>query len=148
MRRRYVWILFIGLVLLLVANAWLFLPRFVLQKQLLTSADLQRQANELRQVALDGADVASRIADKGRPAASAPDLAAIQQRSDDIVVQLQHSPYEVSLGSEVKQCLELAQIVSFTLRDASFNADDSLRMAQTSQILRNAATTAQTLAAK
>lgn len=147
-RQRAAWLLFIGLVALLIANAWLFLPRFVLQQQTLTAADLRSQAEQLRAVALDGAAITSSIASSKMNSQKSSVLSKVQQRSDDIVVTLQHAPYEVPLNDKVQQCLELAQVVSFTLRDASFNTDDNLKMSRTSQILNKAATSAETLAAK
>lgn len=144
-RQHVAWLLFGGLVILLLANAWLFLPRFVLDKQKLTATDLDAQMTALQQVANDGASLTNKIANQTAPQSAVSDLAALQQRSDDIVVVLQHSPYEVSLDDEVKADLELAQVVSFTLRDVGFSLDDGLKVSQTSQILAKAATSADSL---
>lgn len=139
-RQYAAWLLFIGLVALLIANAWLFLPRFVLNKQKLTKQDLQAQMVQLRQVALDGAGLTHLVADGSAGKTASSQLTIIQRRSDDIVVVLQHTPYEVSLNDSVQNDLALAQVISFTLHDAEFNLQDQLKMSQTSQILTKAAT--------
>jgi hypothetical protein len=138
-------LLFIGLVALLAANAWLFLPRYVLNRQKLTAADLQSQVQLLQDVALDGAAVTGKISANGAGTKETTELAAVQQRSDDIVVTLQHAPYEVTLNDQVQQSLELAQVISFTLHDASFSINDNLQMSRTSQVLAKAATSAEAL---
>ena len=143
-RQHAVWLLFAGLVILLSANAWLFVPRFVLQQQKLTGSNLQGEAQQIANVANEGADWATAIA-SGKTDPGNSKLAAIQQQADDIVVHLQHAPYEVSLNDKVQQYLQLAQVISFTLHDVKFSMSDSLKMSRTAQILRQAAQTAATL---
>lgn len=143
-RQHAVWLLFTGLVLLLAANAWLFVPRYLLQQQKLTSPNLQSTAQAMAAIANDGADWAAAIA-AGKPDPNNAKLMSIQQRADDIVVHLQHAPYEVSIDDKVQQYLQLAQVISFTLHDAKFSIADNLKMSRTSQILRQAAQTASTL---
>ena len=143
--RHHAWLLFIGLLVLLLANAWLFLPRYVLDQQKLTADDLRQQMTQLQAIAQDGANVTGKLAADPVSPEARQTLKDIQQRADDVVVELQHAPYEVTLNSQVQERLELAQIISFTLHDAGFNNDDSLKMSRTSQVLAKAASSADSL---
>jgi hypothetical protein len=145
MHRHHAWLLFIGLMLLLLANTWLFLPRYVLDRQKMTADDLRGQMEQLQAVAQDGASVLSNLASDPSSTTALQSLEVVQQRADDIVVALQHAPYEVSLDDEVHERLELAQVVSFTLHDASFRTKDALTMSRTSQVLSKAAVSADAL---
>jgi hypothetical protein len=146
-RQHIPWILFAGLVILLIANARLFLPRFVLQKQKITVSDLHNQAREMVSVANDSADWATKVSNDEIKDASASnkELAAYQLRADDVVVKLQHAPFEVSMRDKVQQYLQLAQVLSFTLHDLGFSLADHLRVSRTAQVLRQAGVSASTL---
>lgn len=144
-KQHTIWLLLAGLVLILLANAWLFFPRYILGERKITSEDLSVQTAALHEVSRSGAELMNHMSQGEDHKDSLQQLADLQRRSDEIVVILQHQPYEVALEGDVKENLELAQLVSFTLRDAGFSGGDKLKMGVTSQVLAKAATSAQQL---
>ena len=137
--------LFFLLIILVVANGWLFFPRFFLDQQLLTPQKLDVQMTELAEASSDASALLQQIHVQGVSEEERDQMEALQQRVDDVLVMLQHAPYEDSMKKDVEQAVELAEVVSFTVHDIEFDLDNRLKTAKTSQILSQAAGSARAL---
>lgn len=144
-------ILVIALCVLLAANLVLFVPRFVHQSRLLTATELNQDSQQLRQIAQAGAILSQKISQHTiSPTDQEQTFNHLLRQTDDLIVRLQTAPHVIPLEDQAKQTLELAQIISFTLRDLQVQPPSQtrdLKAANTAQVLDQAANTASTLEA-
>lgn len=137
------------LLLLLIANLVLFVPRYVHQSRLLTPAELTADSRELEQIANDGSTLSQQISQHQLTSSQQQQkYDSLLRQLDNLVVRLQTAPHVLSLEDQTKQTLQLAQIISFTLRDLRVQPPGQtldLKAANTAQVLTQAANTAANL---
>lgn len=138
------------LLLIVVANLWLFLPRFVQENQELTAQKLTEQQEALSESADQAALIAGRVSQaKISHQQAVSELQIIQDEVDRAVLQLRTGKHQAEISEEVAETLKLAEVLSFTIRNyAAQSSDDSLASAQTAHILKMSAEQATQLAEK
>ena len=144
--RHKILLLLLAFMFIMLANLALFLPQYIHSEQQLTAAKLRQSDQDLGTIASQASTVAQDLAQqKIAPRISNSHLANLVDQANSLIVQFQSAPHLIPLDASVRQSLQLAQIISFTLRDLALQPGDQLKAATTSQILRQAATSAQTL---
>jgi hypothetical protein len=136
----------LALAIILVANLVIFVPRFIHQSRQLTSAELIQDKETLQSIARDGATLSQQINQhKISSIQQEKQFSKLLRQLDDMVVRLQTAPFVAPLEDRAKQTLQLAQIMSFTLRDLEVQPNSQtrdLKAASTAQVLNQAVSTA------
>lgn len=136
------------LVAIVVANGWLFVPRFIRANQELTAERLTEQQLVLVESADRAADIAL------QRSKSQIDLAEARTKLQELENDLNHSvlilrtgKHRTELSEEVSETLRLAEVLSFTVRTyAAQSVGDTLTSAQHAHIFGMSANQARQLA--
>ncbi len=132
-------LLVLSLLVLIGLNSWLFGSNFIHQKQLLSEKQLQQYNQQLSQLADQASKFANRQSSKPLSQDRMADiLDPIQHQVDEVILRLQTASYPTTLNDRVGQSLQLAQVLSFTLRNFQLQPTTPLQSASTAQVFHQA----------
>ena len=134
------------LIVLMIANIWLFGSNFLLNSSLVSEEKLFEYNQTLSQTAEEASELASRNAEKPLTAEQVDQaIHPLLRQTDQIIAHLQTADYPTSLKAEVDATLELAEVLSFTLNSYKLKPTSELSSAHISQVFRQAAINAANL---